>query len=168
MKILKIFFFVIIIITAFFACEKDEICLEETTPRLIIRFYNIDEPDELKKVSKLAARVEGIEDFYSDGAISLATDSIVIPIRAEQDFTKIELVLNGSDLDPENDNSDFINLTYNREDKFVSRSCGYKALFYDVKTSFEVDDDNWVKSIKTVETPQNITNEYEAHVKIYH
>ncbi len=168
MKILKIFFFVIIVITAFFACEKDEICLEESTPRLIIRFYNIDEPDELKKVPQLAARVDGIEDYYLDGSISIATDSIVIPLRVEQDLTKIELVLDGSDLDLDNDNSDFINLTYNREDKFVSRSCGYKALFYDVKTSFEADDDNWVKSIKTVETPQNITNEYEAHVKIYH
>ncbi len=168
MKNSKIVFFLMIVITAIYACEKDEICLEENTPRLIIRFYDNEEPDKFKKVSNLAVRVEGIEDYYLDGSISIATDSIVVPIRVEQDFTKIELVLNGNDLDSENDNADFINLTYNREDKFVSRSCGYKALFYDVETSFETDDDNWINSIITVETPQNITNEYEAHVKIYH
>ncbi len=168
MKRLKIFTFLIPLIVILFACEKDEICVDENTPRLIIRFYDAEETDELKPVRQLAVRVDGVDEFYLSDHISIATDSVVIPIRVEQDITRIELVLDGADLDIENDNSDFINLDYTREDMFVSRSCGYKTLFYDVNENFELDTDNWIKNILTVETPQNITDEYEAHLKIYH
>jgi len=168
MKTLKIFKLLILIFPVLYACEKDEICLEENTPKLIIRFYDVDEPEALKKVTQLAVRVDGVEEFYLDGSISIATDSVAIPIRTEQDQTKIELVLNGSDLDLDNDNSDFINLTYTREDEFVSRSCGYKTQFYDVNALIEPDDDNWVKNILTIEIPQNIIDENNAHLKIYH
>ncbi|MEN8124492.1 MAG: DUF6452 family protein [Bacteroidota bacterium] len=166
MKILKIFTLLILIIFIFFSCEKDEICLEENTPRLIIRFYDVDEPETLKKVSQLAVRVDGVEEFYLEG--SIATDSIAIPIKVDYDSTSIELVLNGSDLNLDNDNSDFINLTYIREDVFVSRSCGYKTFFNDVNAIIEPDDDNWIKDILTIELPQNIIDENNAHLKIYH
>lgn len=162
--ILLLFF---ILITSM-SCEKDDICLEENTPRLIIRFYDAEEPEKFKSVKQLAIRVDGIDEFYLSEHVSIATDSIVIPIRVEHDITKIELVLNGADLDLDNDNPDFINLNYRREDKFISRSCGYKVLFYDVNTTLDDDNDNWIKNITTVETPQNITDENKSHLKIYH
>jgi hypothetical protein len=39
--------FFIILISLLVSCEKDDICLEETTPKLIIRFYDIEDIEEL-------------------------------------------------------------------------------------------------------------------------
>jgi len=152
----------------FLSCEKDDICIEENTPLLIIRFFDIDNPKEYKKVIRLKVQIEGIDGDYINETITQLTDSIAIPIKVTEDITRFKLILNGNDDDDTNDNEDVFDLNYVREDVFVSRSCGYKTLYYDVKTTLVNDGDNWIKSIKTVKDPQDILNEKSDHVKIFH
>ena len=54
-------FFALLLILINIGCERDEICLEEITPKLILRFYNENKPNELKKVKALIVNIEGIE-----------------------------------------------------------------------------------------------------------
>jgi hypothetical protein len=152
----------------FLSCEKDDICIEENTPLLIIRFFDIDNPKEYKKVIRLKVQIEGIDGDYINETITQLTDSIAIPIKVTEDITRFKLILNGNDDDDTNDNEDIFDLNYVREDVFVSRSCGYKTLYYDVKTTLVNDGDNWIKLIKTVKDPQDILNEKSDHVKIFH
>jgi len=168
MNKLKTIVFFFIVISSLLSCEKDEICLEDNTPLLIIRFYNAENPDDLKKVPQLKVQIEGIEGNYENSTITVLTDSIAIPIKVTEDITKFRLTLNGNDEDLDNDNEDSLILNYIMEDEYVSRPCGYKTLYYDVKTNLMEDDDNWIIYVEALADPLNILNEKEAHVKIYH
>lgn len=150
------------------SCEKDEICIEENTPLLIIRFFDNDNPTEYKEVINLKVQIEGIDGDYINETITLLTDSIAIPVKVTEDVTRFKLILFGNDEDETNNNEDVFDLNYIREDVFVSRSCGYKTLYYDVKTTLLDDGDNWIKSIETVKDPQDILNQNSDHVKIFH
>ena len=152
----------------FLSCEKDDICVEESTPLLIIRFFDSTDPDTYKKVTNLKVQIEGIDGDYINETITVLTDSIAIPIKVTEDITRFKLILNGNDDDDTNDNEDIFDLNYIREEVFVSRSCGYKTLYYDVKTNLISDSDNWIKSIETAKDPQDILNQNSDHVKIFH
>jgi len=160
--------FITLLLSLILGCEKDDICIEETTPLLIIRFYNNEIPDELKKVINLKVQIEGISGDYVNSTITTLTDSIAIPVKVTENQTTFKLILNGIDDDTENDNTDQFDLVYTTEDVFVSRSCGYKSLYNDVSPSLINDDDNWIKSFEITSTPLNIVNQKEAHVKIFH
>jgi hypothetical protein len=168
--VLKKFISLIIIILIIFlsSCEKDDICIEETTPHLIIRFYDIKNPDQFKVVTNLRVEIEGIEGVYENETITRFTDSISIPIKVTEDLTRFKLILDGNDSDDTNDNEDIFDLSYAREDNYVSRSCGYKTIFFDANTSLDSDSDNWIISLETVKSPQDILNQQSAHVKIFH
>jgi len=169
MKKHTVIFTLFILLTSFFlGCEKDEICLEEITPKLVIRFYDNEDPTEYKSVSNLKIQLVGIDGEYIDQNIGAAVDSVAIPIKVTEDSTTFQLILNGNDTDLDNDNEDVFTLNYTREDIFVSRSCGYKTVFHDATTQLNTDSDNWIISIETVEDPQSITTQKSKHVKIFH
>ncbi len=161
--------FLLLLIPFFFSsCEKDDICLEDITPHLILRFYDADNRNTIKKIANLKVEIEGIEGFYGTDSITLLTDSIAIPIKVTDDITKYKLTISTTDGTIITNNSDIFHLTYIREDEYISRSCGYKTLFIDAKSALTTDSDNWIKSMETSEDPQNILNENSAHVKIFH
>ena len=150
------------------ACEKDEICLEEITPKLILRFYDQNDPDEFKSVRNLKINIEGIEGDYTDTSISSLTDSIAIPIKVSANMTRFILTLPGDDSQEIEENSDTLTLIYLQEDIFVSRSCGYKTIFHEGEAALTEDGDNWIKLLEQKDDPLEITDENRAHVKIYH
>ena len=161
--------FLLLLVTIFLgSCEKDDICLENITPKLIIRFYDAENRNDLKKVANLKVEIEGIDGFYGTDSITLLTDSIAIPIKVTTDLTKYKLTISTTDGTTISNNSDNFDLSYIREDEYISRSCGYKTLFIDAETSLIEDSDNWIKYMKTSEEVQNILNENSAHVKIFH
>ncbi len=157
-----------LILSIIWSCERDDICIEENTPHLIIRFFDHENPTEYKKVINLKVQIEGIDGDYVNETITAFTDSIAIPVKVTEDITSFKLIINGNDQDDTNDNEDVFDLNYIREDVFVSRSCGYKTLYYDVTTSLINDNDNWIRSIETVKDPQDILNQNSDHVKIFH
>ena len=159
------------ILTMVLACERDDICIEEITPYFIIRFYDDDDPVFRKKVVDIKVELEGIDGFYEDDGqtITAFTDSIAIPIKVTDDVTKFKLTI--AELDEDDnlvENEDVFDLTYTRENVYVSRACGYKTLYYAATINLIDDENNWIKTIEPTEDPLNIVNQDAAHVKIYH
>ena len=63
-------------------------------------------------------------------------------------------------------NPDRIKITYNTENVYVSRACGYKTNF-DIQTfAITTDTDQWMIGSEILIT--EITNENDIHVKILH
>ncbi|MCF6296814.1 MAG: DUF6452 family protein [Flavobacteriaceae bacterium] len=157
--------FFIILIVLFTACERDDICIDPITPKLIIRFYDKNDPSEFKKALKLKIQIEGIDGDYQNET----TDSIAIPIKTTEDITKYTLTITEI-LDDETtvEHVDTFDLTYTRIDEFISRSCGYKTLFHNTEIPIASVTNNWINSIEIIDDEQNILNEISAHVKIFH
>ena len=68
MRLVKIIFIASILFLSLSSCERDEICLEDITPRLVVRFYNNDIPDEEK--TKLD-EIEGLGFGYEEKIVSV-------------------------------------------------------------------------------------------------
>ena len=150
------------------SCERDEICLEDITPKLVIRFYNANIPEEVKSVLNLKVEIEGIDGEYTNETITVFTDSIAIPLVVTESKTRFILTLPADESAGTKDNIDTISLVYTQQDVFISRACGYKTIFNNVKGSLVTDDDNWIKAIEAQVDPLQIIDENAAHVQIYH
>lgn len=163
-----------------FACEKDDICPEATatTPQLVVRFYDAISVNDTKSVTNLL--VYGINDnnepvFFKNLTVK-TTDSIAIPLRTDTNTTKLvfhsdfSIDDNGTPEDDSDDvvlgNPDTVNINYTRDDVYVSRACGYKAIYTNLGATLATDTDNWITNI-TIEN-NTIENENAAHINIYH
>lgn len=155
-NILYIFLFAFV----FNACEKDDICLSPTTPRLVLRFYDSANPTEFKSVPNFSAIAENKTDsLFTD----LSLDSIAIPLNTNGTQTIYNLKTSSTGNIAENVYNK-LTISYTTEEVFVSRSCGLKSIFKSVTIT---SDNGWFQSL----TPNSITsidNETSAHVKIYH
>ena len=174
----KIVLLLLLTIT-FYSCEKDDICDEETTPHLILEFYDISNPSSLKNVVNLKVKAIGAEDFIVFNSSLLETDSnrylfngnkLELPLDITQDITNYSLTLNSNNLTFIN--QDLLQFNYTRQNVFVSRACGYKTIFElnatpngVIKTDSTTPDGFWIQDINIVTT--NIETENETHIKIY-
>ena len=160
----KILFLLFIIIT-FSGCEKDDICIDETTPRLILEFYDISNPSNLKSVVNLLITGEGQTALGTFNGVS----KIELPIDITEDTTQYSLILNSTSLTGANEDS--LKFNYTRQNVFVSRACGYKTIFElnafptgVIKTDGAISDGFWIQDINILTT--NIETENEIHIKI--
>ena len=112
--------------------------------------------------------IEGVEEDYVNETITSLTDSISLPINVAENRTRYVLTLQETDILEQEENPDVLVITYTQEDVFVSRPCGYKAIFMDVDPELEMDEDNWIDDIVPLSSPLEINDESSAHVKIYH
>lgn len=177
----KIFLLFILILIIGFSCERDDICAAETptTPQLILRFYNLAEPDETKDVPDLYAF--GLDDddnpIIFQGATISDTDSIAIPLRTDNNQTKFVLLRNAfvddngtpddtSDDFIDGENPDTITVNYVTEEVYVSRACGFKTIFNELLFGSAIDIDNWVINSSVVNN--EVSNENQAHVQVFH
>jgi len=133
-------------------CEKDDICIETTTPKLIIVFYNDTIPAEKKAVTSLTVWADGKENIYENKSL----DSIAIPLDLTQNSTLYKFK-SGAIIDS-------VNFTYDRKDVFVSRSCGFKTTFDNLQ--IESRSANWIKNDTIKNT--TIDNETAVHLTIFH
>ncbi len=158
----------ILLLTVTTNCEKDDICPETTatTPKLIIRFYDITDQTEALRV--LGLQVQGVdnEEIYQS---AFSTDSLPIPLKTDDIITSFKLhkeyAVDGNGIITGNE--DIINIQYSTEEVYVSRACGYKSIFKNVELTVVDDDDNWIQLIQ-IENPLTVDNETTAHVKIFH
>lgn len=137
------------------SCERDDICIDDITPHLIIRFYDATDTTLVKSVTQLSVKMLDIEANYISNS---TTDSIALPLISSADFTKF-VITNES-------NSDTITINYTPEAVFVGRSCGYKSIFNNLDLQVTDDGENWIQSFNIIS--QQIENETSAHVKIFH
>lgn len=149
----------------FYNCERDDICPESTatTPKLIIRFYDISNQSETKRVTNL--QIQGVDNevVYQS---TISTDSIAIPLKTDSGETQFLLYKNYED-ESNVGNEDILTFTYNANEIYVSRACGYKSIFENVEDELTDDGDNWIELI-LIEDPLTVDNENAAHVQIYH
>ncbi|GIZ10547.1 DUF6452 family protein [Flavobacterium sp. UMI-01] len=158
----------------FSSCEKDDICDENTitTPRLVITFYDINDPSTLKSVTDLTIIAEGMDTGITyNGTTLINTSQVAIPLKTEADVVKFKFILNY-----ENDNTALINedeivFNYSRTNQFVSRACGFKTN-YELNqlnpfthTDAAVADGKWMQTISIKN--RSITNENETHLEVY-
>ena len=98
----KIILLVLLITFSFSSCEKDDICDANTptTPRLVITFYDYDNPSVLKSVTKLkvvgAGMTEGIifNAATDDSKYLTSGNTISIPLKTNEDTTSYSFTLN--------------------------------------------------------------------------
>ena len=176
MKKSHILILLTIVLIGFGACEKDDICIDGDTPLLVIRFYDVDNPTELKDVTDF--RIVGVGQNTTVTTVSdrTDTDSIAIPLKVTENTTGFYFISNSSDVETtdssgetitvEGGDLDTLYFNYSRIDKFVSRACGYIANYEDLTSDLKTETDNWIKDIEIV-TPL-VENSTAAHVKIYH
>jgi hypothetical protein len=164
----------LLITICFSSCEKDDICAEETTPRLIMEFYDVTNPTVKKNVTSL--KVTGYKtDNYTLLTDSLDTFSgvskIELPLRITEDVTKYSLILNSTSTSilP---NEDLLQFKYTRQNVYVSRACGYKTIFTlnnspdgVIRTDNVIPESFWMQNINIQTT--NIDTENEVHIKVF-
>ena len=139
---------------SFISCERDDICADitETTPRLLIEFYDVTDIDVLKSVTRLSVYAE---DLVTDNGVvtfpeaaSNATlifnsnsNTIELPLQVTQEgtpntlryFFEKDTNLRTDDEDPLTEsNIDILEITYTPEFVYVSRACGFKSNFNDL------------------------------------
>ncbi|WP_179377127.1 DUF6452 family protein [Winogradskyella wichelsiae] len=193
-------FLILLIAVALINCERDDICAAttQTTPRLIIEFYDATDTDELLNVPRITVYGEGlftdedgvttepieesdliITDYDDDDSyvFNVNSNKIALPLIVgnEGELTTTRFVLEKDtdlridDDEDTNSNIDIIEISYNNEFVYVSRACGYKSNFNSLGVSRVADDDNWISNIEIEETTQeSIEDESTTHVRIYH
>lgn len=146
-------------------CERDDICIDEITPKFIIRFYDFDNSELTKSVDNIVVRIKGVgvDSLYTDNSttITTLTDSIAIPLLVTDSETKFIITANSTE--ETLISIDTLTLNYTIEEIFVGRSCGFKSVFNNIDYENTT---NWIKNIEVV--TDTITNETSAHVKIFH
>ena len=166
---IKKYYLLILLACIFSSCQRDDICGEviPTTPQLIIRFFDNENPLEFRSVNSLRVFAQGIEDPIAT-INRTTTDSIVLPLRSFEEQTTFILITDSADNEEgmETGNTDILTFNYDTREAFVSRPCGFIANYDNLLDLLEPDADNWIQSISIVNS--TVENENEAHVQIFH
>jgi hypothetical protein len=176
----KILIVLVLFLFTFSSCEKDDICDANTptTPRLVIEFYNINNPSVLKNVDNLKVIGSGMTEgiVFNPGATGdsqyLTNGSkISIPLKTDANNTTYRFILNSGNSNPALIDIDEVTFNYTREDVFVSRACGFKTIFtfeplnrYS-QTTVPASKPKWMQYISVEKS--NIDNENETHIKVF-
>lgn len=166
---------VLMLSSIFSGCESDDICDANTatTPRLVISFYDINDPTTLKSVTNLKIITEGMTEGITYSSSTLINGSTVaIPLKTEANQVKYRFILNYDDTSTSIINEDVIQFDYTRSVLFVSRACGYKTNYVlnqanpFTHTDATLADGLWMLSLSVKN--RTIDNENETHLEIYH
>ena len=175
----KILSLLLLVIVASSSCEKDDICDANTptTPRIVIDFYDINNPSVKKNVTNLKVIGEGMTEGIvfnpsasGESAYLTNGNTISIPLKTDADTTTYTFILNSGNSNPTLIDIDNVTFNYTREDIFVSRACGFKTLFkLDasnlIHTATPASKLKWMQYISAEKS--NINNEDETHLKIF-
>lgn len=149
------------------SCEKDDICDQDTTPKMVVSFYDITDTSLEKSPVDFAIFGAGFETEI-DQSVNGASDSFKagIPLKTNADSSSFLFIQNYTD--ETETNTDTITVNYSRNEVYVSRGCGFKTNFTLNETNgvdLTADTDNWIQNIEIENSV--ITNETTVHVKIY-
>lgn len=145
-------------------CTRDDICAEgtPTTPKLIILFKDIADPTRAKSVPNLSVSVA---DLKNREVISeTTTDSIAIPLNPGASSVLYQFTRADGSSSP---NTDYLEFSYNTNDEYVNRACGYKTTYSALRDSLRNEGTaNWIILTDTLKT--TLLDETEAHFVIFH
>lgn len=144
------------------SCEKDDFCINPITPKLILRFYDASTPSQVKSVQNLSVWAEGLDTIPEYKSVN--TDSIAIPLNPTSNQIVYRFKMNAVDGNINNNQVNQLTIRYTPEKVYVSRSCGFKAIYNE--TTLE-NDQVWMQSLIPI-TSFSVTEENKAHVQIFH
>ncbi len=151
----KYIFISILLLLTNSSCEKDDVCLEPVTPKLMLKFYDFQNPLNEKEVENLSIVVLPENDtIYKN----LTTNELSLQLNVNQDFSKFLFI--------KDQNTDTLTFSYERHPVFVSKTCGYKTIFEQFSTQLSTDNNLWIKNIEVI-TP-TVNTDTLTHVKIFH
>ena len=147
---------------AVMACEKDDFCTENpVTPKLILRFYDDANPQNVKAVQRFSIIGQGLTDsLFTNQNI----DSISIPLNSAASSTTYIFKMNDGNGSTATNQVETLTISYDISDKFISRSCGFKANYENVVLTGS---GNWIKNITPINT-SSLDDQSQAHVQIFH
>ena len=165
-----------LIILTIYNCESDDICPESTltTPRLIVTFYDEENPQERKNIESLGVYIVKNNELMLISEINgINTDSIAIPLRDDESVSNFKFCKDFSEdvtVIPSG-LPNHVYFDYEINETFISRACGFInnynlsiALPYDpLDTSGPT---NWISELIILNN--SVTNENQSHVKILH
>ena len=167
---------IVLVLMLSFSCESDDICPESTltTPRLVVTFYDVDNPEERKNIKSLGVYIVKNGELILLSEINgLNTDSIAIPLRDDESVSNFKFCKDYSE-DTTVIPSGLPNhlyFDYEINETFISRACGFVnnynlslALPYDPADT--TDPTNWIS--KVIILNNSVINENQSHVKILH
>ena len=175
---MKKFYLLLLVLTfSFSGCEKDDICDANTvtTPRLLISFFDYNNPLVPKNVSNLKIIAEGMTDgIVYNNSQTINGSQVAIPLKTDDDTTTFHFFLNSNN--PDIVNEDIIQFNYTTRNIYVSRACGYKINFNlsdgsgdnpepFIHTDAVVPDLKWMEYIAVKNSI--IENENETHLEVY-
>ena len=181
MKIFKLFLLFIVSLL-FLTCEKDDICDPALlkTPHLLIEFYDKTQTSLLKNVQDFKVYdidnqkylvINQNSEVTGDGRFILTSNKLKLPLNTLKNDSKYQFIFNADDK-PDivpSKNIDILTFNYSLDYQYVSRGCGYKAVFNDllpINLSDNTSPDQlWINNIQIINS--NIINEDVLHVKIY-
>ena len=144
-------------------CEKDDFCTKDpVTPKLVLRFYDANDRDQLKKTERLSIWAAGKDTIPTYRSVAL--DSVAIPLNTTTIETVYHLKINDFDGNLASNETATFTIQYTPEEEFVSRSCGFRVIFNDVGFST---DTSWIQDF-TPALLTTIDNQSTAHVQIFH
>lgn len=168
------------------SCEKDDICDPNTptTPRLVIDFFDADNPSVAKSVTNLKVIGKDMEEgiiFNENGTevtkYLISGTTVSIPLKTNEESTTYTLILDSNNANPAAINSDILRFNYTHQDEYVSRACGFKTTFalnplsdgIPVSTPFILTDGDtnglWIKQVYVKN--YKVDSENETHIEIY-
>ena len=161
-KRLLLLAFILVLITIG-SCEKDDICVDGDTPLLVVGFFDVTD-STAKEVPNLSVRALELETSVDTFSNPSSQDSIGIPLRVNQEITNYIFTNNSGDAN--NETADTLNISYEINEKFISRACGFIAT-YQLDTLQPVPTtNNWILGIEIDESTVTASN--QIHVKVYH
>ncbi len=137
------------------ACRKDDVCTDEGTPDLQIKFFDAGNHATEKSVDTLYVIALPGQDTLATGETEVA--GLSIPLNVNADISEFIFTTQH--------NNDTLIFHYSRETIFVSKTCGYKILFHNLDVDLQHDSDNWIKQIDIIN--HDVVND-TTHLKIYH
>lgn len=160
-------FMIVVMLLLFISCERDDICAEatETTPKLLIEFFDVNNPGNPRNVRNLTTRE--IEKDAKDSLLFNSTSTIAIPLKT--DAIETSYVFNLNALAESGGLTDTLNFSYATNELYLNRACGFKVNFTDFRVELENQENNtesWIRDIQVQEN--NIENELETHLYIFY
>ena len=165
-----------LIFLTIYNCESDDICPESTltTPRLIVTFYDEENPEERKNIESLGVYIVKNNELILINEINgINTDSIAIPLRDDESISNFKFCKDFSEDTTVIPSGlpDHVYFDYEINEVFISRACGFinnynlsLALPYD--PLYTTGPPNWISEIIILN--DSVINENQSHVKILH
>ena len=152
----------VLVFGIFSGCQKDDICPPgtETTPLLVIEFFDSEDPSRLAAVQNLVVRATGKEDNFLG---PVTTNAISIPLRTDQNFTEFSFISNSGG---ENENEDIVTIFYDPQPEYLNRACGFKINYQNIDVTIADDENNWIDG--RIILQENVEDATEAHISFTH